>query len=225
MRELISMLSVFVWVTLLGASPTPGSLHLEGTGTALFGPAWNPALGAWLPSFGDLGEPWRSGAATEIAQRDGFVYAKPDQDRPNTLGLQGPGDGTAFVYGKAGPVRGHVVYDPAHHVAFYEQGCCSYFDVAASADVVPPPKPVVTHDLSGLTTVRGIRLGETPTAVMQIYGRSRLLSVTGHAGLQMLAYTTWKPFKSMTTVTPCGQFQNFVFRQERLIYIGFGNGC
>jgi hypothetical protein len=142
------------------------------------------------------------------------------------LGFQGPDDGTPFVYGAAGPTRGHVVYDPAHRIAFFEQGCCSASEVVAAADVVPPPKHVVTNDLSGLSTVRGIRLGETPTAVMQIYGKSKMLTVTGHAGLQMLAYTTWKPFKSVSTVaSPCGQFQNFVFRQERLIYIRFGNGC
>jgi hypothetical protein len=225
MRVVALTLCVVACFSLLAASSATTSLNQQGT--ALFGSAWSPALGAWLPSYGDLDEPWRHGEATQIAQRDWFQYKNEKPGSPYAVGFRGPGgDGTGFVYGAAGPTRGHVVYDPVHRIAFFEQGCCSANEVVAAADVLPPPKHVVSRDLSDLSTVRGIRLGETPTAVMQIYGKSSWLQVAGHADLQMLAYTTWKPFKSLNTATgPCGQFQNFVFRQERLIYIGFGNGC
>jgi hypothetical protein len=66
------MLCAVVCVATLGESPTPNSLNHEGL--ARYGSAWIPALGAWLPSFGDGDEPWRRGEATQIAQHDGFQY-------------------------------------------------------------------------------------------------------------------------------------------------------
>src|SRR5271166_4908741 len=190
-----------------------------------YGDAWSPALGAWLPSFGELDEPWRHDQATRIAQRDGFVY-EGNSLLKGYWGHLGRVDGTHFVYGSAGPPRGHVVYDPVHRIAFYEQGCCSFDEVVASADAAPPPKRVVARDLSDLHTVRGIHFGDTSTAVMHIYGKSALLPVKGHPGFEMLAYTTWPPFKSLTNVnSPCGQMQNFIFRGDRVVFIQFENGC
>lgn len=194
--------------------------------------ACSEALGAWLPSsgYGYVADQWRHGRATRIQQRDGFMYENEKPASPMYLGFQGPDDGTFFVYGMAGPPRGHVVYDPVHHIAFYKQGCCSWDEVVAASHVAPPPKTVVARDLSTLRTVRGIYLGMHPSAVTRTYGASSLLTVSGHADVRMLAYTTWKPAKDVTGVGigfpgTCGQFENFYFRGDRLILIQFGNGC
>jgi hypothetical protein len=90
------------------------------------------------------------------------------------------------VYGSAGPPKGRAVYDPQHRLAFYEQGCCSWSDVVAAADVSPPPKRVVVRDLRALSTVRGVRLGQTPADVVKIYGRGALIAVKGHPGVFVL---------------------------------------
>jgi len=196
----------------------------------LYHGACNEALGAWLPGFGDAAEAWRHGHATTIQQRDGFVYENEKPASPRFLGFQGPDDGTFFVYGNAGPPKGHVVYDALHRVAFYQQGCCSWNEVVAASNTSHPPLLVVARDLSGLHTVRGIHLGMRPAEVTRIYGASSLLTVPGRAGVTMLAYTTWKPLASGQSVGEafggtCGQFENLYFRADRLILIQLGNGC
>ena len=212
----------------MGATPRPATTlspaELNREGEQLFGSAWNPALGAWLPSFGDVDQPWRNGQTTHVDQRDGFVYEGKSLVH-GYFGQLGPKDGTFLVYGRAGPPRGHVVYDPVHRIAFYEVGCCSAEVVVAAADVLAPPSPVVAKDLSALRTARGARFGQTTTDVMHVYGVARPLPVSGHADMLVLAYTTWPPFKSLDGHNSCGQMQNFVFRHDRLIFIQFGNGC
>lgn len=176
--------------------------------------ACSEAMGAWLPTFGFASDHLKS--ATRVRQRDGFVYEH--QKRPF--------DGTFFVYGNAGPPKGRIVYDYAHHIAFFVQGCCSWQDVVAASTDVPPPKHVVSRDLSGLHTVRGVRLGMTTTAVLHIYGHSNVLSVAHAEGVRMLAYTTWPTKDIMKSIDPeCGQFEIFYFRHDRLILIQLGDGC
>ncbi len=185
---------------------------------------WSPAIGAWLPSYGDSNNPWLEGHAAFIHRRDGFAY------EGRALGLDGrfgeaPRDGTFFVYGNAGPPKGYVVYDPAHRIAFYGQGCCSWFDLVAAANVPPPPKPVVRRDLSALRTVRGVRLGMSPSDVMSVYGRARFTPLRTHRRMHLLAYTTWPPATTLATHASCEQFENFYFRGGRLVLIQLGNGC
>ena len=224
MRTVALVLCLITSVASLGASLTPMSATIDEEGKAMFGSAWSPALGAWLPSFGDGDKPWRRGEATHIDQRDGFVYEGKVLVK-GYFGFLGPTDGTRFVYGNAGPPRGHIVYDPTHHIAFFEQGCCSWDEVVAAIGVAPPPKQVVSRDLSNLHTARGIRFGATSADVIRVYGRSKLLSVATHPGLQMLAYTTWAPFRSRTSYSKCGQMENFIFRGDRVVFIQFENGC
>ncbi len=186
--------------------------------------ACSEAIGRWLPTFGIASDRWAQ--AKRVHQRDGFIYENERPRVPDALGFQGPDDGSFFVYGNAGPPKGHVVYDPKHHVAFYQQGCCSWDDVVAASDVSSPPKHLVSRDLSGLRTVRGIRLGMRPSDVIRIYGSSNLLSVARHDGVSLLAYTTWPPKRSLKSVEePCGQFENFFFRHDHLVLIQLGNGC
>ena len=181
---------------------------------------------AWLPSFGNAAEWMRRQHATRISQRDGFKYGGVTPDSRTSLGFVGPEDGTFFVAASAGnPPKGRVVYDQVHRIAFYQQGCCSWFDVVAAADVNPPPRKVILRDLSSLTTVRGIRLGDSMDVVTRIYGRAKPGSIPGYPSLVVLAYTTWPPLSKRHFSSPCGQYETFVFRRNHLIYIQFGNGC
>ena len=174
-------------------------------------------MGRWLPEFGDS-ETWWD-VATRVDRRDEFVY---NREGPGG----GPADGTRFVHGSAGPSGGQAVYDRVHAIAFYEQGCCSWNDVVAAAGVPAPPKDVPARNLLGLSTVRGVRLWLTEAEVMKIYGRATLEPVAGHPGVSVLPYTTWPPRKSIASVhSPCGQFENFFFRANRVILIQLGNGC
>jgi hypothetical protein len=187
-----------------------------------FHDACSQALGEWLPDFAYSNDFWDE--AKRIAQRDGFSYEKEQPPSPNLLGYMGPADGTFFSYGEAGPPRGHVVYDYQHHIAFYDQGCCSWHDAVAGY-ASPPPKPVVNRDLTALKTVRGIRLGMSPGEVEAIYGASPLRVVPKSPRVFVLAYTTWPPRNKLPLMYKCGQFQNFYFRHNRLVMIQFGNGC
>ncbi|MBV8280693.1 MAG: hypothetical protein JO347_01355 [Candidatus Eremiobacteraeota bacterium] len=190
--------------------------------------ACKATLGTWLPTFGDAAEPWRHAETTRVHETDAFVYE--GKRLPYYLGEDGPSDGTIVRYGHAGPLGVHVVYDAARHAVFYEQHCCSAGDVVAASSVAPPPVPIVNRDLSELHTARGIRLGMSSTDVTRIYGPSGLLPVPMRQDVKMLAYTTWKPYKEVTSVglgSPgtCGQFQNFYFWNDRLVLIQLGNGC
>jgi len=61
---------------------------------------------------------------------------------------------------------------------------------------------------------------------MERYGKSIPQQVLGHRDVSVLSYTTWPPRKSLKVIhTPCGQFQNFFFRDDRLVMIQLGNGC
>lgn len=174
-------------------------------------------IGAWLPTYGDSNNPWQEGRVHYIHQSDAFrMHANR---------------GTFFVYGKAGPPRGHAVYDSAHRIAFYEQGCCSWHDVVAAADVGPPPTSVISRDLTRLRTIRGVHLGMSPAGVMSIYGRGKMRDVIAHLGITILAYTTWPPAagvvrRPVAVISgSCGQFENFYFRAKRLVLIQLGNAC
>jgi hypothetical protein len=172
-------------------------------------------IGAWLPSYGDSNNPWQEGRVQYIHRSDHFtIHAE---------------QGTFFVYGTAGPPRGHALYDSAHRIAFYEQGCCSWHDVVAAANVDPPPKSLIPRDLTRLRTIRGVRLGMSPRSVMRIYGRTTMRDVIAHPGITILAYTTWPPAAAVegppARVSSCGQFENFYFRGNRLVLIQLGNAC
>ena len=190
-----------------------------------YGKACSEAIGEWLPTF-RFNDAAYWDRATHVKERDGFIYEHEKPLVPDALGFQGPDDGTFFVYGTAGPPKGHAVYDYNHHIAFYEQGCCSGQEVVAASGVPAPPKRLVARDLSSLRTVRGIHLGVSVTDVIRIYGRAKALPIPSHPGVSLLAYTTWPPRNRVKTVQlPCGQFENFWFRGGRLILIQLENGC
>jgi len=187
-----------------------------------FHDACSMAIGRWLPELGYSSEGWDD--ATHVSARDGFIDGAERPWIGPDLGYAGPKGGTFFVYGAAGPPKGHVIYDSMHRIAFFAQGCCSWKDVVAAADVPAPPQPVARRNLAGLATVRGIRLGQTPSDVRGVYGPAKTLP-TKTPGISVLAYTRW-PKRTVTAVhMPCGQFENFYFKAGRLVLIQLGNGC
>jgi hypothetical protein len=188
-----------------------------------FHAACNEALGEWLPTFSKSSVFWD--AATHVSVRDAFVYESEPSEPSDRFGFEGPADGTSFVYGFAGKPAGRVVYDYAHRIAFYEYGCCSGLDVVA-AYAAPPPTTVGDRDLRALKTVRGIHLGMTSAEVTFIYGSATPQRVAYFPDVDVLPYTTWPPSKEETMIhSPCGQFENFYFRDDRLVLIQLGNGC
>jgi hypothetical protein len=189
-----------------------------------FHAACSEAIGAWLPVVSFSSDPLLAGHAKRLSARDGFVYENEKPSAPEFLGYQGPDDGTFFAYGDAGPPKGRVVYDYRHHVAFYEQGCCSWHDVVA-AEASPPPKRVVSRDLTALRAVRGISLGMTIAAVTAIDGAARPYTVPQLVDMQVLSYTTCLQASSVNVPLPYGQNDNFFFLNGRLVLIQFGNGC
>jgi hypothetical protein len=157
-----------------------------------------------------------------VSFTDAFIYEghKPRWSAAPYTGWTSwnPPDGTFFVYGNAGPPKGSLVYDYAHHIAYYGEGCCSWHEVVLAAGVSAPPKRVVSRNLSSVRTVRGIALVQSVAEVMRLYGSAHVAHVTGHAELQMLSY--WHRFDRS-----CGQGGDFVFKNDRLIYAGLMDGC
>ncbi len=91
---------------------------------------------------------------------------------------------------------------------------------------------VTQRDSFGETTSNGTLV--VFTIEMQrahvIYDTARhiVFFVTGCCswGEVVLAYTTWPPRNKLSkTHSECGQFQNFYFRNDRLVQIQLGNGC
>jgi hypothetical protein len=210
------MLALLLAATLATPLPTnpPGCVQY-------FHEACSEALGEWLPGFA-FGSVFGD-SARHIKQIDDFLYAGKKAPSSDLLGLRGPDDGTFFVYGDAGPPKGDVVYDYAHAIAFYDQGCCSWHESAigyASA----PPKRVVDRDLSALKTVRGIHLGMSPAAVEAIYGANRLRALPKAPGVSVLAYTATLKMPASYRVS-CEQDDDFYFRDNRLVLIQLDDAC
>lgn len=166
------------------------------------------ALGEWLPQFATPDTFWDG--ATHITQRDNFSRAT--------------NNGSIVVF-TVELQKAHVVYDKAHRIALYDTGCCSWSETV-EAYASPPPKAVLDADLSALKTTRGVRLGMSRDAVTHIFGAAKAQAVPHHAGVSVLAYTTWPTRDKLSkTHSECGQFENLYFQNDRLISIQLGNGC
>jgi hypothetical protein len=163
----------------------------------------------WLPTFGSANAFQKQ--ASHLSQFDRINYFAPWIPSAPDLRLQ-PADGTYFVYGDTNPRTVRVVYDYAHNITFYEQGCCSTREFVA-AYASPPPDAVANHDLATLVTFRGIHLAMSPGDVQRVYGPARLKPIPQRPGVLVLAYTA-----------PC-QFRNFFFINDRLVLIQFAAGC
>lgn len=198
--------------------PLLGALFVLLLGVAASG----PGIGRWLPGDGGkLGSVfWQRGEAIRTARADAFVYR--GKTGSVFFGGDGPSDGTPFAYGDAGPVKGRVVYDARGRTAFFYQGCCSWNEVVANADVTHAPPAVARRDLRGLRTLRGVRLGDSIAAVRRIYGNAPLRALRDRPE-RVLAYTTRAPRSRANS--GCGQDEVFAFRAGRLVFIQLTNGC
>jgi hypothetical protein len=220
--SVLAALGLMSAAALSAPTPQPPDRAIEAQCRQFFPHGCSEAMGRWLPNLGSSNTWWDR--ATRVDQRDRFTDKEQIARWP--LGDDGPRDGTFFVFGTAGPPKGKAVYDSLHRIAFYEVGCCSWRDVVAAAGVPPPPMHVASRDLRRLSTLRGVRLGESVADVVKIYGNADPLPVPGHPDVRLLAYTTWPTRRAMLhTTAQCGQEQQFFFRDGRLVLIRLGSGC
>lgn len=197
-----------------------------------YGPAWSPALGAWLPKIGAGFDAWNQGLTSLAVKEDFLVCGAVPISAPTPFhnfyyaarGCPMLANGTYFVYGNAGPSKGHVIYDPLHNAALYEEGCCAWGTVTLASGVGAPPNKVQSADLGAVHTARGITLGMTEHQVVGVYGRAQPHKVPSAPNVVMLSYTTLS-LKPANRGSKCGQFQNFAFRKGRLVYIELMAGC
>ncbi|HET9393408.1 MAG TPA: hypothetical protein VFO29_07850 [Candidatus Rubrimentiphilum sp.] len=185
--------------------------------------ACSEAIGKWLPEMDDwYGFEFFDLKAKRVNFTDAFIYEgyKPKWRSGLFAGweLVRPRDGTFFVYGSAGPPKGELVYDYAHETAFYDQGCCAWREVVAAAGVPPPPKRVVSRNLTALHTLRGVALGQSIEDVLRLYGKAPVATARHHPAIQRLTYLH-------NFDKDCGQSQNFIFKNDRLIYIALIDSC
>src|SRR5581483_2773576 len=190
-----------------------------------------PALAAWLPRVGRGFDPQNHGQASWTSKYDYFVCTNAPSPAPTRFanfdyavrGCPNLRTGTAFVYGPAG-TKGHVLYDSAHKVVLYQEGCCAWGNAVLASGIAPPPASVQSGDLSAVRTQRGLKLGMTQAQVAAAYGKTAPHAVPGAAGVTMLSYTTMRGNPS-SAANACGQFQNFAFRGGKLFYIELLAGC
>jgi hypothetical protein len=187
-----------------------------------FGDACSEAIGHWLPRVYDnglKGDAYKDVTMTHVHDE---IVDPADTGPPTHLGQREVFGGTLFVYGLAGPPKGRLVYDPAHHIAYFDEGCCSWHHVVIAADAAPPPKVVAERSLSGLHTMRGLRLGDSPAAVRAVFG-SAPLHATSISGQTDLLYQRLlvepKPYSS------CFENDTFLFRRGKLAAMEFLASC
>ena len=138
---------------------------------------------------------------------------QPDCDDVGGMGLE-------FAVGPAGPTRYDVLYDPADAVVWFDRGCCSASEEALIGDVSPPPDCLPNAaPLSGVHTLRGVRLGDSIADVAKIYGTSNPIAAGAYTLLLYQFHGTTGPLPLR-----CSQ-SAFAFRRGRLVAIDFNNGC
>jgi hypothetical protein len=162
----------------------------------------------WLPRGEDLFEPWRRHLAATGPLGWDEMFKMPSRQ-------------TFFLYGDAGPPRVGLVYDPVHRVALYYQGCCAWQETVLASVATRPPGEVISADLGTRRTPRGIALGVAPSAVRRAYGPAAMHRSTMKPALRVLSY--WRD--QHVQGSACAWFDNFVFRDGRLIEIQTGHGC
>ncbi len=215
LRRVSSLFACGVFaVVARAAGATPKTAPAPSFSPAHYGMYWpyrnrrNDALGAWLPQYEELFEPWR---------RHHAVDGPLDRNEMFTV----PADSTFFWYGEAGPPKVNLVYDPVHRVALFSQGCCAWDETILATASKPPPSTVKAANLGAVRTRRGIGLGAPPSAVRRAYGAAVIYPSTTKRGFRVLSYYR----NQVTRGSDCGWFENFVFRANRLVEIQAGHGC
>jgi hypothetical protein len=215
-RQLLVLVLLLSGAGAAGASETPDS-HCR----PYFRDACSQAIGDWLPRVPQRLYPGRRRFAPTSVNDE--IVDPAGAGEPEFLSQRGVVNGTFFVYGTAGPPRGHLVYDSVHRIAFYDEGCCSWHHVVVVANVDAPPKRVATRTLTGLRTRRGIALGDAPSRIRTTYGPAPLRAVLGRSDEATLAYT--RPITFPGVYSPCDGDTTFLFERGRLIAMDFTDAC
>jgi hypothetical protein len=215
--RVFSIIFLFVVSSCITAGPVFGA-DTDAACRPYFGSACSEAMGHWLPRFPQA----RRSLVTPTTVADEIVDpAGPGEFRFESM--RGVYRGTLFVYGTAGPPKGHAVYDPTHRIAFYDEGCCSWHHVVVASNVPPPPKTIVARSLAGIRTKRGIRLGDSPASISAIYGPARKRAVDESADKALLSYSRVVKYPGMSE--PCEASMSFLFERDRLTAINFDDAC
>jgi hypothetical protein len=197
-----------------------------------YAPGASSPLANWLPRVGNGFEPSNRSEAAWSPKYDYFLCGSAPLATATpfgnfayaAIGCAALERGTYLVYGDTEPVKGHILYDSAHRIVLYQEGCCAWRNTALASGIGAPPSPVKSTDLSEVRTQRGVTLGMTESQVTNIYGEAAPHAVSGADGVKMLSYTTMHGNPSAAQ-NACGQFQNFAFRDGRLYYIELLAGC
>jgi hypothetical protein len=188
-----------------------------------FGDACSEAMGRWLPrvpnaSLADTSKD--KPAKTPVT--DSIVDPAGSGDQ-RFLTMRGVVGGSRFVYGEAGPPRGHAIYDPVRRIAFYDEGCCAWHHVALVSGASAPPKAIAMRSLAGVRTARGLRLGDPSAKVLAIFGSAAPQSVPGHANEKTLTFE--RDIINPKPDSPCEETMTFLFLLDRLTAMDFGEAC
>jgi hypothetical protein len=183
--------------------------------------ACDQSLVQWLPEI-----PWPGGEKLAAPTRvDDSIVDPAGTGELRFLQMRGVYGGSFFVReAGGGPPKGHVVYDPEHHIAYYDEGCCSLHEVVIALTGKPPPRKIAMRSLSGLRTTTGIALGDGPSHVQSIYGPAKLRHVTS-AGNVPRATLFYGRVITASNHASCKEVTTFLFERERLIGMSFEEAC
>lgn len=213
------MLMIFALVVAL-TNTSASDADTEKMCRPYFGSACSEAVGRWLPRVPNSWIPERLARRTTVHDR----VIDPAGTGPLTfLGTRGVFRGTHFVYGNAGPPQGHAVYDPVHHLAYYDEGCCSWHHVVIASNVKAPPKTIAVRSLIMLRTERGIQLGDKPSQIESIYGPAAFHPVTGVRSQETLSYYRKVTFRR--PYSPCEERMTFLFAYGQLTALDIADEC
>jgi len=187
-----------------------------------YGDACSAAIGAWLPRVFDPGLKYEDLKSATVTHVHDELVDPAGQGVETFRGQHEVYRGTRLVYGLAGPPKVRIVYDPAHRIAYFDEGCCSWHRVVFASDAAPPPKSVAERSLEGVHTLHGLRLGDSPHDVFAVFGEApqRSGTVPGQTTIvYQRAIVEPKPYSS------CVEYDTFIFRKERLRAMEFNASC
>jgi len=174
------------------------------------------AIVNWPADYGDGIDPWRRHRALSTPRRQSFVYE--GRIESPFWGEGGPRDGSfGGFHDSLGYAKINIVYDAVHHIAFYQEGCCTSFS-SVLTDAPAPQQGIVQRDLSNVHTTLGIGLGDSPARVRALLGNAAMYPVRGHPDVEELSYVTIRH-------GVCGTRANFFFQRGRATRIELVDAC
>jgi len=188
-----------------------------------FGDACSEAMGRWLPRVPNASLEATSRYKPAKTSVEDAIVDPAGTGEQRFLTMRGVVGGSLFVYGDAGPPRGHAIYDPTRRIAFYDEGCCAWHHVALVSGASAPPKTIATRPLAGVHSTRGIRLGDPTAKVLAIFGAATPRSVSGAANEKTLTFE--RDIINPKPDSPCEETMTFLFARDRLTAMDYGVAC